>query len=542
MDTNQAPESGRNNTLTFNSSNWDQRQTVRVYTDHDDDKADAVVTITLKGDGVVTETVSVTVLDDDIRLTLSPSSLTILEGGSKTFTVRPDTDTYPGNERIINLTRSTGSSDVTFDTNTTLAGKQNTLTFTASNWTTAQEVTVRAATDADKTDDTATIKLNGDGVRAGYVRVTVLDEDLGLVLSLTSLTVDEGGTHQTFEVKLDTQPGYDRTVSLTLSSGLSKVKVDTDTGKTGNQTTLVFTPEKWSNKRVVTVKAAHDSNKVDETGTITLSGDGIDSGTVTVNVNDDDKIGLTLSKTSLTIKEGGFRTFTVRPAAELDTTRTVTLSSTNSKVTIDTDLDTTGNQTALEFTTSNWGTARTVKISAAADDSDKRDDTATIKLTGVGFVANFVSVEVIDDDVGLTLSATSLTINEGGTATFTVALADQPTKARTVELSSNNTNVWVVDTDPETPGNQAALAFTPNKWNTNQTVTVKAGQDPDGANGSAIITLRVKRGNQTGGKIVNVGVTVNDDDRGLIVSSTDLTVAENGSGTFTVKLAAKPKS
>ncbi|MBF2755972.1 MAG: hypothetical protein ISN29_12065, partial [Gammaproteobacteria bacterium AqS3] len=536
---------GFQNTLTFDSSKkWDQNQTVRVYAIHDTDadKADIAATITLADTGVVTETVSVTVLDDDIRLISSPSSLTILEGGSKTFTVRPDSDTYPGNERIINLTRSTGSSDVTFDTNPDKPGNQTQLTFTTNNWTTAQEVTVRAATDADKIDDSATIKLKGDGVKTSYVRVTVLDDDIGLTLVPTSLTVDEGGTHQTFEVKLDTQPRYDRTISLTLSSGLSLagVTVDTNTGKTGNQTTMTFKLGKWDTNRVVTVKAAHDSNKVDETGTITLSGDGIDSGTVTVNVNDDDKIGLTLSKTSLTIEEGGFRTFTVRPAAQLDTTRTVTLSSTNSKVTIDdTDPDTAGNQTALEFTTSNWRTAQTVKISAAVDDSDKTDETATIKLTGGGFVAKSVDVEVIDDDIGLTLSPTSLTVNEGGSATFTVALADRPTNARSVHLSSDNG--VTVDVDPDMSGNQAALTFAPNKWSNARTVTVRAGHDLDGSNGSETISLSVKRGGMTLAT-VSLPVTVNDDDRGLIVSSTDLTVAENGSGTFTVKLAAKPKS
>ncbi|MBF2755154.1 MAG: hypothetical protein ISN29_07850, partial [Gammaproteobacteria bacterium AqS3] len=524
---------GLQNTLTFNSSKkWNLDQTVRVYTIHDTDtyKADDEATITLEGTGVVTDTVSVKVLDDDIRLTLSPSSLTIPEGGSETFTVRPDTGTYPGNSRTIYLTRSSGSSDVT--------ASPTPLTFTSSNWTRPQTVTVSAATDTDKVDDSAMIRLRGDGVRTKYLNVKVLDDEIGLVLSPTSLTVNEGGVHETFKVKLDARPAYDRTISLSLSSSLSSVTVDTDTGETGNQTTMTLTPSNWdSENNVVTVKAAHDSNKVDETGTITLSGTGITSGTVDVTLNDDDKIGLRLSKTSLTIEEGGFRTFTVRPAAQLGTTRTVRLSSTNSKVTIDTNLSATGNQTALTFNASNSSTAKTVKISAAVDNSDKTDDTATIKLTGVGFVANSVDVEVIDDDIGLTLVPTSLTVNEGGTATFTVKLADRPANARTVHLSSNND--VTVDTDPNTSGNQAELTFAPNKWNNARTVTVRAGQDEDGVNDSETISLRVKRGGMTLAT-VSLPVTVIDNDRRLTVSSTALTVAENGSGRFTVKLAANP--
>ncbi|MBF2755227.1 MAG: hypothetical protein ISN29_08220, partial [Gammaproteobacteria bacterium AqS3] len=395
--------------------------------------------------------VVVTAIDDDdpaVGLKLSRTSITMDEGASETFTVRLKSKPY--NTRTVNLAST--NSDVTVN--------KTSLTFTPTNWSQTQTVTVRAAHDADGVNDTATINLTGNRINTASVGVTVIDDDVGLILSSSSLTVVEGGS-KTFRAKLSKNPGGTRTVTL----------ASTNSDVTVNKTSLTFTTSNWNAYQTVRVYAAHDSDKVDDTARINLTGTRVVTGSVNVTVIDDD-VELTLSTSSLTIQEGGSKTFTVRLATWPGNNRTINLSSTNSDVTVDTNTSATGNQTVLTFTASNWNTAQTVTV-RAAHDADGVNDTATISLTGSKVNTASVGVTVIDDDVGLILSPSSLTIIEGGSKTFRAKLSKNPGGTRTVTLASNNTDV-TVDTKSTVVGKQNSLTFTTSNWNAYQTVRVYA--------------------------------------------------------------------
>ena len=71
------------------------------------------------------------------------------EGGSNTYTVA--LNAQPASDVVIAVTSN--NSDVTVDTDAATSGSQNTLTFTPSNWSTAQTVTVAADQDADAAND-----------------------------------------------------------------------------------------------------------------------------------------------------------------------------------------------------------------------------------------------------------------------------------------------------------------------------------------------------------------------------------------------------
>ncbi len=101
-------------------------------------------------------------------VTVSPSALTVAEGTTVTYTVRL------GSEPTGTVTPSSDNPDVTFS--------PATLTFTTSNWATAQTVTVTAAQDSDTAEDRATIRhaITGEdygSVTAPSVPVTVPDDD-----------------------------------------------------------------------------------------------------------------------------------------------------------------------------------------------------------------------------------------------------------------------------------------------------------------------------------------------------------------------------
>ena len=131
-------------------------------------------------DNVTIASVTVSVTDDDTAaVTVSKTTVTVAEGGNKTYTVV--LNTQPSGSVVINVARS-GSPDVT--------ASPATLTFTSSNWDTAQTVTVAAAQDADTANESASITHavvaarsadEYDNVTIAAVTVSVTDDDTAAV-------------------------------------------------------------------------------------------------------------------------------------------------------------------------------------------------------------------------------------------------------------------------------------------------------------------------------------------------------------------------
>ena len=89
---------------------------------------------------------------------------------------------------------------------------------------------------------------------------------------------------------------------------------------------------------------------------------------------------------------------------------------------------------------------------------------------------------------------------------------------------------------------KTTLTFTVDNWATAQTVTVKAGQDDDGANDTATLTHTASGGDYAN-LTVDLPVTVTDDDEAdIVLSEMDLTVTEGDAAgsSYTVKLATQP--
>ena len=133
--------------LTFTADNWSEPREVTVRAAEDADAlADAEVTVrhAVSGYGAVTvAAVTVMIVENDTAgVAVSPTALSVPEGGSGSYTV-------------VLATRPDGTVTVTaaVATGTDLAVSPGSLTFTADNWSEPQEVTVRAAEDADALAD-----------------------------------------------------------------------------------------------------------------------------------------------------------------------------------------------------------------------------------------------------------------------------------------------------------------------------------------------------------------------------------------------------
>ena len=529
------------NTLTFTTSNWDTAQTVTVKAGEDDDGSDDTVTLTHAAAGGnyagASGDLEVTVADDDRGIVFNPTSLTVEEGDTdgETYTVKLATE--PSEEVTVTVSGQAG-------TDLSLTGlTANTLTFTTSNWDTAQTVTVKAGEDDDGSDDAVTLAHAAAGGNyagaSGDLEVTVADDDRGIVFDPTSLTVEEGDADgETYTVKLATQPSAEVTVTVSGQAGTDLML----SGLTAN--TLTFTTSNWDTAQTVTVKAAEDDDGTDDKVTLTHTAAGGDyagaSGDLKVTVDDDDR-GIVFNPTSLTVTEGDAdgETYTVKLATQPSEEVTVTVSG---QAGTDLTLSGLSSTNTLTFTTSNWDTAQTVTVEAAEDD-DGSDDAVTLAHAAAGGnyagASGDLEVTVADDDRGIVFNPTSLTVEEGDAdgETYTVKLATQPSAEVTVTVSGQ------AGTDLMLSGLSSTntLTFTTSNWDTAQTVTVKAGEDDDGSDDTVTLTHAAAGGNYAGAS-GDLEVTVADDDRGIVFNPTSLTVEEGDTDgeTYTVKLATEP--
>ncbi|MBF2755816.1 MAG: hypothetical protein ISN29_11255, partial [Gammaproteobacteria bacterium AqS3] len=221
------------------------------------------------------------------------------------------------------------------------------------------------------------------------------------------------------------------------------------------------------------------------------------------------------STNQLTIYEGETATFTYVLKANPYADRTIQIEPDHDDLKIVKGDGTKVDELTLTFTADNWDDAQTVTLSVEhdADRSDiqgAQDVNFTLgdKLTHASGSNATLTVQMLDDDASpaLTLSETSLTVDEDGSDTFTVRLAGRPSANVTVSLvqQSNAAN-------SEVTFSPASLSFTTSNWHTTQTVTVNAAEDDDAGDDIATISLNASGGDY-GSVTGSVTITVDDDD------------------------------
>ena len=472
--------------LTFTGVNWTIPQTVTV-TGVDDSEGDGNITFTINTaaatsddpayTGMDASDVSVINIDNDTPgITVIPTSgLSVNEaGGMDFFTV------------VLN-TQPTANVDIGLSSSDTGEGtlSPSPLSFTSSDWSTPQVVTVTGVDDLiDDGDISFTIitadATSGDpdysGMTVSDVSVTCSDDDTaGITVTPTDgLSVTEAGGTDTFTIVLNTQPTAD--VSITLSSS------DTLEG-TVSPTPLTFTDTDWLTPQTVTITGVEDAiSNGNVTFTIVTTAatsddtayNGMDASDVSVIKIDNDITDITAIPTSgLSVTEaGGTASFTVvlnsQPTADVS----VALTSWDTGEGI-------VSTATLTFTSSDWSIPQEVTITGVDDQVD--DGNVEFIISGTSGssddnydgIYNEVSVTCLDDDTaGITATPSSgLVVTEaGGVATFTVKLDTLPDASVTFGLMSSDTSEGTVS--------PSSLTFTTANWSTSQIVTVNGVDDP----------------------------------------------------------------
>jgi cellulose 1,4-beta-cellobiosidase len=290
----------------------------------------------------------------------SPTSLSVQQGHTGTFTLA--LSAAPTSNETVSIAASGNSG---------LTASPTTLTFTPSNFSTAQTVTVTA--NASGTGQT-TFTASG----TGYTSATVTaNETQGTTPSITatptSLNVTQSKTG-TFTLALSAAPTSNETVNVTASG---------NAGLTASPTTLTFTPSNFSTAQTVTITANATGTGVT---TFTAAGTGYTSATISATeVPGGTNPTVMVSPASQNITQGLTGTVGVSLSSAPSANVTVTVARTSGN----TGLSVTAGS-SLTFTPSNFSTAQSVTITADASSTGA----ATFTVSGTGVTsATFTATE-----------------------------------------------------------------------------------------------------------------------------------------------------
>ena len=444
-----------------------------------------------------------TITTDPPGVTVSPTALTVTEEDMTGASYRVVLDSQPTAEVVVTVVVPSG---------TEVTPSPTSLTFTRSNWDTAQTVTVTAGSDADTVNDTVTLThsaasadsdYDGNSITIASVTVTVTDDDI----DNAAPTFDEGGsTTRTFNETVG-----DETVGTASDIGTPVSATDPDTGDTleyslegtdrtkfGINATSGQIRTKVGENYDYEARTSYSVRVAVNDGTVTVSS------TVTINVTDQDEPPPVMNQPVVTATANSTTSLEVswtepsnpgRPDIEsydLQYRAGSTGDFSNGPQ------DQTGSSAAIGNLTAD--TSYEVRVRATNAEGD-----GVWSPSGTGTTGR---TTITTDPPGVTVSPTALTVTEEDTAgdSYRVVLDSQPTAEVVVTVAGH--------AGTEVTPSPTSLTFTRSNWDTAQTVTVTAGDDADTVNDTVTLTHSAAStdSNYQGITIDDVTVTDNDID------------------------------
>ena len=555
------------NTLTFTTSSWDTAQTVTVTPVEDANGTGETITLThiqSGGDytGIAADSVTVNVTDSDTRnVVLSPTSLTVKEEDETGVSYTVKLSTQPSDTVTVTIGGHSGT-DLSISGAT--LSNSNTLTFSTSNWNTAQTVTVKAGHDGNSDDESETLTHTASGGDYANLTkdlpVTITDDDdpqVTVSFGAASYAVTEGSS-RTVTVTLDADPERTVTIPITATLGGGAAAAD----YSGVPANVTFDAGQTS--KTFTFTATDDTDD-DDDETVALGfgtpPSGVLAGTTsatTVNITDNDDPSVTVSfgSAAYTVAESddpgtpGVTENTVEVTVTLsaDPERRVVIPIAKSIQDGASTADYWGVPASVTFNSGD--TSKSFVFTAAHDTVD--DDGERVQLSIGGTLPDGVSAEppavsiitiTDDDDPAVTVSfgAASYTVTEGSTVSVEVKLDQDPERTVAIPITS-------------TPGDGAEAAdysgvpenVTFAAGETSKTITFAATDDSADDDGETV-ALGFGASLPTGvtaGTTSTTTVTITDnDDPAVTVSfgAASYLVPEGSSRTVTVTLDADPE-
>jgi uncharacterized protein (DUF1800 family) len=173
-------------TLTFSPTNFGTFQNVTISAADDGDMANGSAVIRASGANLISADVTAMEVDNDVPIAIQTNlvrTLAVIENSSAQFGVR--LAAAPPASVTVNVTRLTGDADLR------VVGP-GTLTFTPTNFSAFQNVTISAVEDADITNGTAMFQMSGTGLTNAAADVSEFDNDGAPVAQRTFVAILNG--------------------------------------------------------------------------------------------------------------------------------------------------------------------------------------------------------------------------------------------------------------------------------------------------------------------------------------------------------------
>ena len=405
-------------TLTFtggSTGNWlgKQRVTVTTVQDVDDDNEKVSISHAISGDGEgyssqpLTQSVAVQVLDDEAKVEIEfdrNNNLVLDEGNTAGVDIRVRLTHDPGpaggsSNQVVLTTHPSGT-----PTGAHLVADPSTLTFTTGptgNWNDWQTLTIEPppgkVDDGNTTHDRHWVKValgmsphqlqnlpgypdTVNDVVARPIDVFYFDDEIAddLHLEHSALSIDEGGSAVKYKLTLGGDAGGPVTVTIT-NPDPTKLTVSPTTA------TFPYGGQGDWHVQEVTLTALDDSDPQDETLAIvhnySVTGYANTQQTLTVTIDDDDQLGVSLSSATVEVDETSSTTYDISLSGDPGYGASVVVTPVSGDTTR---LTVSG---AVKFTggsSGDWMTPQTITLDAPVDDNYKKD-TVTITHTITGF-------------------------------------------------------------------------------------------------------------------------------------------------------------
>ncbi len=422
--------------LVFTSSDWNTPQSVTVEAEEDENTASETTTLTHLSTSVDPgysgrmTNLPVSVADSGTpNLVVSPSELSIPEGGSGVFTVLLVTE--PSTPVTV---------QVPLFENPDLTRSQETLRFTSLNWHEAQTVTVRSAEDADaEAEVPESLQLTATGGEytgiTGTVLVTVVEKDQkGIELRPSSLTLAEGGPAGTYTVQLRSAPTSAARITIT---GHPEEKV------TLTPESLTITASNWNVPQTITVQAEDDADLDDAAFTLlhTAVGGGYDDqrAGLPVRVEDKGEDALTISIYDARVSEPA-EVVSLRVELNRASDEVVTVQYQAVDETAESGSDYTASRGIVIFDAG--ATRGVIEIEITDDELPESTETLSVTLSkprGATIARGTGRVTILDNDSRARIWVDdAVGFEDAGMVRFTVHLSQPDTESITVHYQTEN--------------------------------------------------------------------------------------------------------
>ncbi len=496
-------------------------------------RTDGTVTFALRptNDRTAEGTETISVRGDVAGLTVTPAELAIADDDTAStrldLSLNPSTVSEAAAPTEVAVTASLNAGARTSDSLVTVTVGAFTDTATQ-DLDYANVSTLRITVPANETAGQTmfTLSPDNDAIAEGAETITVTGRVRGLSVEPAALTLSDNDTASRVvtlsvdpeSVSEDTPEDVTVTASLNAGARAEDTAVRLTVGAAGD-TAVPGTDYERVSERTLTILSGEtggtatflleplDNDSADGARTLSVTG----STTVAelriepasgakVALEDDDNPAVLVTPDTLTVVEAESDTYAValqtRPTADV----TVTITGVSGDLSLD--------KTSLVFTGADWSDPQDVEVTAADDDDSARDPDVTLTHRASGApeyrgLRTELVVTIRENDPSLVFSATSVTVPEGETATYTVALATEPTAEVTVRIAGASGDLSL---------DKTRLAFTPGDWDDAQTITVEAAEDDDTSTDAAVTLTHEASGGGYDGVVGTVRATIREDD------------------------------